>query len=50
MVVDWLFLFFEPLGCGLLIVSLPCEQGPLGCRLVVLVLEYHVCRSNLVVD
>ena len=41
----------EPLCCRLvIIVSVPCEQGPRRCRLVVLVFEYHVCRSPLVLD
>ena len=41
----------EPFGWRLvIIVSVPCEQGPLGCRLVVLVFEYHVSKSHFVVD
>ena len=32
----------------LLIVSLPCEQGPLGCSLVDLVFEYRMRRSHSV--
>ena len=42
----------EPLRCRLVvvIVSVPCEQGPLGRRLLIIAYEYHVSRSYLVVD
>ena len=41
----------EPLGCRLvIIVSVPCEQGPLGSSLLIIVYNnYHVHRGHLVV-